>query len=77
MVKNEGFYLLDATVLSATTIEEDDLLQNIALAIKENYKKVKIWNLSLSVKLAIEEDTFSDFGVVLDHLQKDLWSSYL
>ena len=37
MVKNEGFYLLDATVLSATTIEED---------------------------------TFSDFGVVLDHLQK-------
>ena len=25
MVKNEGFYLLDATVLSATTIEEDDL----------------------------------------------------
>jgi len=70
MVKNEGFYLLDATVLSATTIEEDDLLQNIALAIKENYKKVKIWNLSLSVKLAIEEDTFSDFGVVLDHLQK-------
>ena len=59
MVKNEGFYLLDATVLSATTIEEDDLLKN-----------VKIWNLSLSVKLAIEEDTFSDFGVVLDHLQK-------
>ena len=70
MVKNEGFYLLDATVLSATTIEEDDLLQNIVLAIKENHKKVKIWNLSLSVKIAIEEDTFSDFGVVLDHLQK-------
>ena len=37
IVKNEPFYLLDATVLSATTIEED---------------------------------TFSDFGVVLDHLQK-------
>lgn len=70
IVKNEGFYLLDATVLSSTTIEEDDLLKNIISAIKENYKKVKIWNLSLSVKLAIEEDTFSDFGVVLDHLQK-------
>ncbi|MCY7008798.1 S8 family peptidase [Fusobacterium simiae] len=70
MVKNEGFYLLDATVLSSTTIEEDELLQNIALAIKENYKKVKIWNLSLSVKIGIEEDTFSDFGVLLDHLQK-------
>ena len=63
IVKNEGFYLLDATVLSSTTIEEDDLLKNIISAIKENYKKVKIWNLSLSVKLAIEEDTFSDFGV--------------
>jgi len=70
IVKNEPFYLLDATVLSATTIEEDDLLKNIALAIEENYKRVKIWNLSLSVRLGIEEDTFSDFGVVLDHLQK-------
>lgn len=70
IVKNEGFYLLDATVLSATTIEEDDLLKNIISAVKENYKKVKIWNLSLSVKLSIEEDSFSDFGVILDHLQK-------
>ena len=70
IVKNEPFYLLDATVLSATTIEEDDLLKNIALAIEENHKRVKIWNLSLSVRLGIEEDTFSDFGVVLDHLQK-------
>lgn len=70
MVKNEGFYLLDATVLSSTTIEEDDLLQNITLAIKENYRKVKIWNLSLSVKIGIEENTFSDFGVLLDYLQK-------
>ncbi len=42
IVKNEGFYLLDATVLSSTTIEEDDLLKNIISAIKENYKKVKI-----------------------------------
>ena len=70
IVKNEPFYLLDATVLSSTTIEEDDLLKNIALAIEENHKRVKIWNLSLSVRLAIEEDAFSDFGVVLDHLQK-------
>ena len=70
IVKNEPFYLLDATVLSATTIEEDDLLKNIALAVEENHKRVKIWNLSLSVRLGIEEDTFSDFGVVLDHLQK-------
>ena len=71
MVVNEGFYLLDATVLSATTIEEDDLLKNIVLTIQENYKKVKIWNLSLSVKLEIEDDYFSDFGVVLDYLQKE------
>ena len=65
IVKNEPFYLLDATVLSATTIEEDDLLKNIALAIEENYKRVKIWNLSLSVRLGIEEDTFSAYGVLI------------
>ena len=70
IVKNEGFYLLDATVLSATSIEEDELLKNIVLAIEENYKKVKIWNLSLSVKLEIEKDIFSDFGVVLDYIQQ-------
>ncbi len=70
IVKNEGFYLLDSTVLDSTSIEEDELLKNISLAIKENHKQVKIWNLSLSVKLEIEEDKFSDFGVVLDYLQK-------
>ena len=41
IVKNEPFYLLDATVLSATTIEEDDLLKNIALAIEETIKELK------------------------------------
>ena len=70
IVKNEGFFLLDSTVLDSTSIEEDELLKNIFLAIEENHKQVKIWNLSLSVKLEIEEDRFSDFGVVLDYLQK-------
>lgn len=70
IVINEGFYLLDSTVLDSTFIEEDELLKNIVLAVEENYKKVKIWNLSLSVKLEIEDDFFSDFGVVLDYLQK-------
>ena len=74
IVKNEPFYLLDATVLSATTIEEDDLLKNIALAIEENYKRVKIWNLSLSVRLGIEEDTFSDFWSSFRSFTKNLWS---
>ncbi|MBQ3438201.1 MAG: S8 family peptidase [Fusobacterium sp.] len=71
IVSNEGFYLLDSTVLDSTSIEEDELLKNIVLAIKENYREVKIWNLSLSVRLEIDEDLFSDFGVVLDYLQKE------
>lgn len=70
IVENEGFYLLDSTVLDSTFIEEDELLKNIILAVEENHKKVKIWNLSLSVKLEIEDELFSDFGVVLDYLQK-------
>lgn len=70
IVKNQGFYLLDSTVLDSTSIEEDELLKNILLAVKENHRQVKIWNLSLSVKLEIEEDRFSDFGIVLDYLQK-------
>lgn len=70
IVKNEAFYLLDSTVLDSTSIEEDELLKNIFLAVEENYKKVKIWNLSLSVKLEIEEDKFSDFAIILDYLQK-------
>lgn len=70
IVENEGFYLLDSTVLSATSIEEDELLKNIFLTIQENYNKAKIWNLSLSVKLEIENNRFSDFGVILDYLQK-------
>ncbi|MBS9775973.1 MAG: S8 family peptidase [Fusobacterium sp.] len=70
IVINEGFNLLDSTVLPNGKIEEDDLIKNIALAIEENYKKVKIWNLSLSVKLEIDDEKMSDFGVVLDYLQK-------
>lgn len=70
IVCNDGFYLLDSTVLDSTSIEEDELLKNIFLAIQENHRQVKIWNLSLSVKLEIEEERFSDFGIVLDYLQK-------
>lgn len=70
IVKNEGFYLLDSTVLDSTSIEEDELLKNIVLAVEENHRQVKIWNLSLSVKLEIEEERFSDFAIILDYLQK-------
>lgn len=70
IIKNDKFNILDSTVLSATTIEEDELLKNIQLGIEKNYKKVKIWNLSLSVKQEIFENYFSTFGVLMDYLQK-------
>lgn len=71
IVKNSLFNIFDATVLDKTTIEEDDLLKNIFNVIVKYHKKVKIWNLSLSVKLEIEENFFSSFAVVLDYLQKE------
>ncbi|PID67306.1 MAG: hypothetical protein CR959_00810 [Fusobacteriales bacterium] len=70
IVINEAFNLLDSTVLHSGKIEEDDLIKNIALAIEENHKVAKIWNLSLSVKLDIDDNKMSDFGIVLDYLQK-------
>lgn len=69
IVKNKLFNIFDATVLDSTSIEEDDLLKNICEAVEKNHRDIKIWNLSLSVKLEIEDDRMSIFGVLLDYLQ--------
>lgn len=69
---NTGYMLLDATIIPSNeeTIYEDDLISNIKEAIERNFDKVPIWNLSVSIDRTIAEDSFSDFAVAIDELQK-------
>lgn len=67
-----GFMLFDATVVPGgqETIYEDDLICNIKEAIERKFEEVPIWNLSVSINKPISDETFSDFAVALDELQK-------
>lgn len=71
-VGHKGIKLFDATVFPDTQkegLEEDDLIQNIKEAVSQNYEKVKIWNLSISVVREVSDDKFSDFAIALDAIQ--------
>lgn len=73
-VGHSGIRLFDATVFPDTNkegIEEDELISNIREAISENYKNIKIWNLSISITRQICDDKFSDFAIALDALQDE------
>lgn len=69
---NTGFMLFDATIVPGDQeiIDEDELISNIKEVVDRHFDKVPIWNLSVSVNRTISEDTFSDFAVALDDLQK-------
>jgi len=72
-VGHKGIKLFDATVFPDTTnetIDEDELIANIREAIENNYEKIKIWNLSISLKSPIADTDFSDFAKFLDHIQE-------
>ncbi len=72
-VGHNGIKLFDATIFPDTekeSIDEDDLIANIQEAIKNNYEKVKIWNLSISITREVSNSKFSDFAIALDALQK-------
>jgi hypothetical protein len=72
-IGHKGIKLFDAAVFPDTnkeTIEEDELIENIREAIKGNYEKIKIWNLSISIHDPISENAFSDFAVFLDDIQE-------
>ena len=71
-IGHNGIKLFDAAVFPDTTkegLEEDDLIQNIKEAIQQNHKKVKIWNLSISITREVSDDKFSDFAIALDSIQ--------
>lgn len=70
-IGHNGIKLFDAAVFpnSPAGIEEDELIENIREAIKTNHKKVKVWNLSISVIRPVSDTKFSDFAIALDDLQ--------
>lgn len=73
-VGHKGFRLLDATVFPDTDkegIDENELIENIKEAVKQNHEMVKIWNLSISITDPVQDDSFSDFAIALDNLQDD------
>lgn len=73
-VGTKGVKILDACVFPDTDkegIEEDELIRNIQEAIKAHHKKVKIWNLSISISTEVDEYSFSDFAIALDALQDE------
>jgi hypothetical protein len=73
-VGHSGLKILDATVFPDTSkegVEEDELIENIKEAIRDNYEQVKIWNLSISINREVKDNKFSDFAVALDALQDE------
>lgn len=73
-VGTDGLRLFDACVFPDTDkegIEEDELIRNIQEAVRSNYQKVKIWNLSISITTPVDEYSFSDFAIALDALQDE------
>jgi hypothetical protein len=72
-IKHKGIKLFDATIFpddSKESILEDELIENIREVIKANHEKIKIWNLSISIKDQISETIFSDFAISLDYIQE-------
>lgn len=72
-VSNKCVKVLDATVfpdISKEGISEEELIYNINSVISLYYKKVKVWNLSISSIDEIDELSFSDFAIALDEIQK-------
>lgn len=68
---NMGCKIFDATVFpdqKQESIDEDELVENIREAIKEN-NHIKIWNLSLGTAAESDINDFSDFGKALDDIQ--------
>lgn len=67
----DGCTVVDVPVVPKNGAKEPELIKNIETAIISN-PKVKIWNLSVSLKGYISnEGAFSDFAIALDRIQDD------
>jgi Subtilase family len=68
----EGCKIFDATVIPDSkkeSIMEDELIENIREAIKDN-SEIKIWNMSLGTNVEVDDHEFSHFGQALDNIQE-------
>ena len=73
-VGHQGIKLFDAAIFPKEggpepQPDEDTAITNIREAIETN-RDVKTWNLSASIQREIDDDSFSDFAVALDSIQK-------
>lgn len=64
-----GCRLLDVPIISKDT-DEDELISNIRRAISNN-RDIKVWNLSVSIKEEIKNESFSDMAMALDQIQDE------
>lgn len=55
---------------SKVEIEETEMVEYIRTAVVNN-PSVKVWNLSQGTKTEVTDDSFSDFAIFLDSLQKE------
>ena len=55
---------------SKVEIEETEMVEYIRTAVVNN-PNVKVWNLSQGTKTEVTDDSFSDFAIFLDSLQKE------
>ncbi len=72
MTDTNRMKVLDACVFPDVSLEgisEVELISNITDAIRMYHRSVKIWTLSISRKIEIKDDSFSDFAKALDYLQ--------
>lgn len=71
-INHKGIKLFDAAIfpdVEKEFLDEDELIANIRDAISAHHKKVKIWNLSISITRPINDTKFSDLAIALDALQ--------
>lgn len=66
----QGCKIIDVPVVPRWAVDEKILIRNIETAIEEN-PEVKVWNLSVSLKGEICDNSFSTFAIELDRIQKD------
>lgn len=65
----KGCKIVDVPVIPESSIDGAVLANNIRIAVESN-PKVRVWNLSVSLKGEVNPDEFSDFAIALDDIQE-------
>lgn len=71
-IAGEKIKIYDAAIVpdfSLYQLEEDELLFRLRRAVEE-HSWIKIWNLAISLRFAVDLERISEFGLLLDYLQE-------